>query len=1783
MKTILFYFAFFLAFHVNAQTTRLLPIIRETARSGFQFISPETQLPLNPTIWDEAEPFVNGFSKVLKDGKFTFVNSNGQTIGIPQYQSARNFNNGLAAVKVQDAWGFIDQTGRLLIPCQHEIVYDFTSDVTAVYGQYQWCIIDVNGNIVSRPDIDVCHGFKNGIAYVEKAGRYGQMTTDGQLQLTNTLNSNSQTYRSISNTPAANVCPNNIDFENGNFNNWRCYTGRVDSVGNLNVITVTPSAPVANRHRIISRTTPSALDPMGLFPINPPDGSNFAVRLGNSNVGAQAERIQYSIRVPLNDSNFSVRYDYAVVFEDPGHTNWTQPRFIARVFDSITNAYIDCASFEYISTSSLPGFQHSTVDTSVIFKTWSTVFISLRGYAGKTMYLEFTTADCVRRGHWGYAYVDVQNNCGESVQMQYDCNFPNIATLDAPPGFQTYNWWNQQFSQNLGSGQQLVLNPGPQVNSTIWVEMIPFNDFGCRDTLPVLITGSFNASFSLSDTVANCAPHRFTFTNNNQPSSRVDWDFGDGTTGTGDVVSHVYTLPGTYTVTMQVILPSGCTSSAVAAVTVLQPAATFDYSGGNYCNQQQVAFTAAGNQIDSIAWHFGDGQTLTTTQLNVTHLYQLAGTFIPSATVYINGGCTLSLPGTDTIRIEQLQAAFTSNQSSTCSSSSVQFISQSSSLFGINSFQWNFGDGNTANAQNVNHVYAQPGNYDVTLIITGIFGCKDTTQQNISINIHSSPDVNITGPGQTCAGSTINLQANTNPADSISTYAWTVSNGATSQQNNINLSFTQAGTYTVQLISSTIQGCTDTTSHQVIVNAVPQLQTPPNQQVCNGFSFQAINFISNVPNTDINWVNDFAGIGLSATGTGDIPSFMGTSNATTAAIANISATPVANGCTGSPVDFTLSVLPIPVISVPAPQTVCSGSLTAAVVFTSFNAAVASFSYSWTNDQPSIGLPASGTGDIPSFVAINNGSTPIVAQITISASNSGCSVTPVVFIITVNPTPHMLQPANMDACNNTIIPSIQFSATPANSTFNWNNNLPAIGLPATGTGNINSFTALNSGSSALIAELYVTPEFEGCTGDTLFFNITVNPIPAIQQPPHQTVCNGSAIAAINFGGSVANTQFTWTNNSPSIGLPASGSGNIPAFNPVNNDISIDTATITVTPAFATCIGSPVSFQLIVLPRANVVQPLNQFLCNNQYASVFPFTGPLNNTIYQWTNSNTAIGLAASGSGNIPSFLTINNGTTAVSAIITVTATANGCTGNEKQFTITVDPTPDMAQPNDQEVCNATRTAAVNFTGNVAGTTFSWINSNPAIGLPANGTGNIPSFTALNNNTYPITAIISITGVANSCNSITRVFTIRVNPSPVIDPLNDRVFCDGTIADSIELTGTLSGTNYSWTNTQPSIGLAASGTGNIPEFLAVNNGTIPVIAVINVTGDIGASCPVAIKTFKITVHPTPLVNAGNDNTICQGVSTNLSASGAQQYQWFPGNGMNCTTCSNPRVTPTDTTTYYLEGTSRAGCKGYDTVLVNVIPPFDMLVSPDDTICTGRSVRLLAQQANRYEWNPATGLNNTQIANPIASPSVTTRYRVVGYDGHQCFTDTAYVQVLVGPDPTLNIGPDVTATTGSTVTFNPTVSQGPITQWSWTPSTHLSCNDCPNPTTTVSTNATYTLTVTNSFGCIVSDEVSILSTCKGAQVFVPNAFTPDGDGLNDVLMIRGSGVTIKTFRVFNRWGVLIFERLNFSPNEIRNGWDGKVRGVLAHPDVYVYTAEVICDNGVIYTYKGNTTILK
>jgi gliding motility-associated-like protein len=107
---------------------------------------------------------------------------------------------------------------------------------------------------------------------------------------------------------------------------------------------------------------------------------------------------------------------------------------------------------------------------------------------------------------------------------------------------------------------------------------------------------------------------------------------------------------------------------------------------------------------------------------------------------------------------------------------------------------------------------------------------------------------------------------------------------------------------------------------------------------------------------------------------------------------------------------------------------------------------------------------------------------------------------------------------------------------------------------------------------------------------------------------------------------------------------------------------------------------------------------------------------------------------------------------------------------------------------------------------------------------------------------------------------------------------------------------------------------------------------------------------------------------------------------------------------------------------------------------------------------------------------------------------------------------------------------------------------------------------------------------DDINIKLVCESGVTFLPNTFTPNGDGQNDIFYIRGKGIqSVKSFRIFNRWGQLVFERSNFNIEEPRYGWDGRLNGQLVNPDVFVYVVEMVCDTNETFTIKGNVMLLR
>ncbi len=286
----------------------------------------------------------------------------------------------------------------------------------------------------------------------------------------------------------AQSCPENIGFENGNFQNWKIFTGLVSIENNQTTLTLNEVAkPATGRHTIISKK--NLVDPYGGFSLIPPSGGNFVAKIGDNGTGSQVDGISYQMTVPADLPDFTLTYQYAVVLEDPDHEPYEQPRFLARVKDVEKNEYIPCASFEYVATSSLPGFKKSAEYEGVIYKDWSAVTVNLSGYQGKQLLIEFISTDCARGGHFGYAYVDINNVCGGPIAGNTYCKSADALNMSGPSGFQYYSWYNADRSVKYGTGQFISIKPKPADGSKIILDVVPYAGFGCPSTISTVIKG----------------------------------------------------------------------------------------------------------------------------------------------------------------------------------------------------------------------------------------------------------------------------------------------------------------------------------------------------------------------------------------------------------------------------------------------------------------------------------------------------------------------------------------------------------------------------------------------------------------------------------------------------------------------------------------------------------------------------------------------------------------------------------------------------------------------------------------------------------------------------------------------------------------------------------------------------------------------------------------------------------------------------------------------------------------------------------------------------------------------------------------------------------------------------------------------------------------------------------------------------------------------------------------------------------------------------------------------
>jgi len=717
--------------------------------------------------------------------------------------------------------------------------------------------------------------------------------------------------------------------------------------------------------------------------------------------------------------------------------------------------------------------------------------------------------------------------------------------------------------------------------------------------------------------------------------------------------------------------------------------------------------------------------------------------------------------------------------------------------------------------------------------------------------------------------------------------------------------------------------------------------------------------------------------------------------------------------------------------------------------------------------------------------------------------------------------------NTTPCVNTLV---QFTDTTYSRYGTVNSWRWDFGDPATlaDTSHLQNPVYTYAAAGTYTVELRVTND-KGCD-KTYTKPITIFDNPSLSVFPADSVYCGLDTLQLN---GVGTGNFNWT---PPINIIGATTATPRVFPPVTTTYHVKLTDVN---------GCIKNDSLKVIPKfdlANAITgPIN--ICEEDTVVLRGTSNYSSNLTWQWSPAATV---------ESPF-----NDTTKVYPIVPTTYTLRTRWGNNciatKTHTINVIP---LAHPNagpDAFVCSGGQTSAqLNATGGIS---YSW---SPTTGL---SNPNIPNPIA--SPTVPTNYVVSV-GVAGCPKLRTDTVFVNVGALPVISTLNDTLIC--TI-DTLQLTTTAGTGNFVWTPNY----MISSTTVASP----LVSPDVPTWYYVTLTDGVG--CKSKDSVF-VDVKASVSLNAGADTTICQTDGFKLNTvSDALYYQWTPATYLNQTNIKNPFATPLTTTIYHVKA-SIGKCFSEDDITIKVVPYPVPNAGPDSYLCSGFSAQLNATGGSSYAWSPTTFLNNRLIPNPVSiKPTASIQYIVTVRDTLGCpkpVKDTVWVKVY--PSVVADAGPrDTLVVLGQPLFLNATGG----TNYVWAPATWLNDPNIHNPVSLPKNDIKYIVTVTTDQGCIGKDSIFVHLYNVDDDIYVPNAFTPNGDGNNDVLRPILLGMKeLNYFRVYNRWGVLMF-----STSEKGKGWDGRYNGKAQDPAAFVWVCEAVSYKGVIKKKKGSAVLIR
>ncbi|OSZ82130.1 hypothetical protein CAP35_02355 [Chitinophagaceae bacterium IBVUCB1] len=1324
------------------------------------------------------------------------------------------------------------------------------------------------------------------------------------------------------------------------------------------------------------------------------------------------------------------------------------------------------------------------------------------------------------------------------------CSSPAVTTFTGTAtgnGPFAYRWIYGDGSPDgtgISSGHTYVAPP----NS--WTPRMVVTDVnGCTDS--VSRSAYINIHYptaSISSANSVCQGSSISFTSTVTPGGGTySWNFGDGlgTSGAANP-SYTYSTSGTFTVTL-IYTFRGCSVTAQKTVIVHpKPVADFTYNPDSLCPAPVTTQFVANGSYSSYLWNFGVVPLTTSTAVSPSHTYIANGLYSPTLIVSTANGCRDTITKTNYVEIYDLQAGASADKDKGCVPLTVTFSASAITNtpgplpapypYGIKSYSWNFNDGSSLNTQaSPTYTFIDTGVFNVTVTITTNNGCTKTA--TVQIKVGPKPDAAFgVSPPRICMNNLINITDSS--TGKIDTWLWdfldsnyAVVQGYTGKSPGIKYKGLP-GTFTIRQIVS-YYGCADT-AYKMYYITIDSPKAVFNKEIsCDtlhkvNFKYEAIGATSHV------WL---FGDPLNTTSTALNPGFVYPNAGTyTARLATHNSRSGCRDTMEQQIVLTNRTMTLSVND----TTICPGD---SIRFTSILTGRPYHIYSWyINDALVADSAVNFTRKftVPGFHKIKVIITDALLCKDSIVRNNYIFVSKPTAAFSGTPTDGCIPMTVSFNNSSTVIPGPGSTITDKVWNFGVGANVPI-------TPNTTSFTYTSRG---LYDVKLMVKDINGCT-DTLTRTAYINARkPIAQFSVKDTACIDELLTFTN--SSVNALTAVWD-----FGDGGTSNNLVPTYR--YKAKGNYTVRLIVTDA----IGCK---DTITIPNAvNIVKPDPSFTISDSVAVCPPLLVNFTNTTPNASTYLWRTGLSTSNSFNTNEFYTAKN----KYDVTLITTNKFGCADSITKSVRILG----YAGAFSYTPLNGCKPLDVNFTTittNIAGMTWDFDDGYVVKSL----TGTISHRYDIPGAYVPRIIYEDAKGCKTSSDGEDTIKVDAVEAdfyatSPC--QYSTVTFVDTSKSYFSSVNG------WKWTfNDNTTSGLKK------PTKFYGPAGKYPIkLWVQNQRG-----CIDSINK-EIEIHPLPVISAGADTTICLKDTATLTASGGLTYIWNTTPYLSCLDCPSPLAYPAEAFRFVVTGKDANGCTNKDSVWVRLKTKVVAISGPDEDICEKDAVTLTISGAKTYKWTPPTGLDNDGSAAPVASPSITTKYTVISYEG-SCIPDTDFVNVTVHPLPEVTATGSAKIIAGNSTPISATGKL--IDRFKWVPAESLSCSDCPDPTASPSKTTEYTIHVFTDFGCVDSDKVTITVLCDKSQLFIPNTFTPNGDGQNDIFYPRGNGLDkLKSFRIYNRWGETVFERSNIALNDQYSGWDGNFRGAQLPPDVFVYIVEAYCDNGDVMTIKGDITLVR